>query len=75
MTNFERECHNCTHGTCEEFDTCEDRKAREAKSSLDWQGKMTAKSAWKLGYITREQFVKIRKEFKAKYPNATARPC
>ena len=36
---------------------------------VDWHGKMTAKSAWKLGYISREQFVAIRKAFKAKYPN------
>jgi len=33
----------------------------------DWHGKMTAKAAWKLGHITREQFLKLRKAFKAKY--------
>jgi len=69
MAGFVRECHNCTPQTCNEFDTCEDRKAREAKNAFDWHGKMTGKAAWKLGYITREQFVAIRKAFKAKYPN------
>jgi hypothetical protein len=36
---------------------------------VDWHGKMTAKSAWKLGYISREQFLEIRKAFKAKHHN------
>jgi len=36
---------------------------------VDWHGKCTAKAAWKLGYITREEFVAIRKAFKAKHPN------
>jgi hypothetical protein len=64
MAGFVRECHNCTPQTCNEYESCEDRKARE-----DWHGKMTAKSAWKLGYITREQFEEIRKAFKEKHPN------
>lgn len=65
MTNFERECHNCTPSVCKEYDSCEDRKAREAKSSVDWQGKMTAKAAMKLGLISREEFLAWRKEAKA----------
>ena len=36
---------------------------------FDWHGKMTAKAAWKYGYITREQFVEIRKKFKLNHPN------
>jgi hypothetical protein len=77
MAGFVRECHNCTPETCAEYDTCEDRKARaskllgevhfkEAKKPVDWHGKMTAKAAWRLGYITREEFVAIRKAWKLK---------
>jgi hypothetical protein len=36
---------------------------------VNWHGKMTAKAALRLGYITREQFKEIRKAFKAKHPN------
>jgi len=31
---------------------------------FEWKGKMTAKAAWKLGYITREEYLKIRREGK-----------
>jgi hypothetical protein len=34
--------------------------------SADWRGKMTCKAAWKLGLITREQFVAFRKASKLK---------
>jgi hypothetical protein len=30
----------------------------------DWHGKMTAKAAWKLGYITKEEFAAIRRRWK-----------
>ena len=36
----------------------------DVSQQVDWHGKMTAKAAWKLGYITREEFVAIRKAAK-----------
>lgn len=39
---------------------------------VDWHGKMTAKAALRLGFITREQFLEIRKKFKAQHLNGGA---
>jgi len=35
-----------------------------AEKKFEWKEKMTAKAAYKLGYITREEYLKIRREGK-----------